>query len=75
MLSPVLVVEQRTATIEGMSCSDCEQQVETALADLSGILQVRAHAGSDTVKLLLTDDYIHEDFRKAVQQAGFDVKG
>lgn len=58
-------------SVEGMSCGGCEQSVETAVSEVSGVRDVTADAESGTVTV--DGDADEESLREAVSDAGFDV--
>jgi copper chaperone len=48
--------KKETLTVKGMSCSHCEQSVEEGLADIDGILKVKADADANSVDVFYKSD-------------------
>lgn len=48
--------KQEKITVKGMTCSHCEQSVEKGLADVDGILKVKADADADSVVIFYKGD-------------------
>lgn len=61
-----------TLTVEGMSCSGCEQSVETALTKVPGVRNATADADSGTVTV--DGDADAATLREAVSAAGFEAR-
>lgn len=61
-----------TLTVEGMSCSGCEQSVETAVSKVAGVRNVTADADAGTVTV--DGDADEETLREAVSEAGFEAR-
>jgi len=67
-------VEKVTFPIQGMSCASCVNKVEKALGSLKGVAQVNVNFAIERASI----EYIPElvtirDFKKAVQEAGYQV--
>lgn len=56
-------------TVEGMSCGGCEENVENALRDLSGVTD--AEADNETGNVTVEGEAADEDIVAAVEDAGF----
>ncbi|WP_435344904.1 heavy-metal-associated domain-containing protein [Haloarchaeobius sp. HRN-SO-5] len=58
-----------TITVEGMSCGHCEQTVEEALRDVSGVTE--ATADRDAERASIDGDAEAEALVRAVEDAGY----
>lgn len=58
-----------TITVEGMSCDHCEQTVEEAVQDVSGVITVTADSEADRVEI--DGDADLEDVVRAIEDAGY----
>lgn len=69
-LSPI--VTERTVSVEGMSCTGCEQTVEERLEAIDGVESATADHESGTVDLTYDDDAVSsDDIEHAVDDAGY----
>jgi len=59
-------------TIEGMSCGHCEQTVEEALRDVSGVTD--ANADHETGQASVDGDTDRTALVQAVEEAGYTVQ-
>jgi len=66
-------MQRETLSVSGMSCTGCEQNVESALQHLDGVTRVDADHGDDTVKVVVDDDVSEADLQAAVKDAGYEV--
>lgn len=66
-------MQRQTISITGMSCTGCEQRVETALQNLDGVSQVDADHEANTVELVMAGDASDGDVRRALEATGYDV--
>jgi len=57
-------------TVTGMSCTGCEQNVESAVSELDGVTGVEADHESDRV--VIDGSVSDADARAAVEEAGYD---
>lgn len=48
--------KKETLKVTGMSCSHCEQSVEQGLADIGGVLKVKADADANLVDVFYKGD-------------------
>ena len=64
---------KQTVEISGMSCSHCQATVRKALSAIAGAKNVEVDLSSGIATL--EGDVPHELIRKAIEEAGFDVKG
>lgn len=58
-----------TITVEGMSCGGCEQSVEEALEDVSGVTD--ADADRESEQATVEGEAPTDDLVSAVEDAGF----
>ncbi|GAA0272982.1 heavy-metal-associated domain-containing protein [Halobacterium noricense] len=66
-------MKRETLTVTGMSCTGCEQNVENALENISGVTRVDADNEGDTVEVVVEDDVSDDDLHAAIERAGYDV--
>lgn len=64
---------EETISVEGMSCSNCEQAVETAVAALEGAEAVDADNATGTVEI--DGEVDPTDVADAIEEAGYVVLG
>ena len=48
--------KKEALAVQGMSCSHCEQSVEKGLADIDGVVKVKADAEGDVVEVFYKGD-------------------
>jgi copper chaperone CopZ len=48
--------KKKTLIVKGMSCSHCEESVEKGLAEIDGIVKVRADSNADLVTIFHKGD-------------------
>ena len=60
-----------TITVEGMSCEHCEQTVEEALQDISGVSDVRADHEAESATI--EGDPDSDAIVRAVEDAGYEA--
>lgn len=65
-------MEQYELTVEGMSCSGCEDRVTTAAKNVEGVRRAEADHESDRVELT-ADAGLEDEIRRAIHDAGYDV--
>ena len=61
----------RTITVEGMTCEHCEEAVETALEEVSGVTE--AAADRDSESATVEGSAADEDLIEAVEAAGYEA--
>lgn len=66
-------MKRETLDVTGMSCTGCEQNVESALQKLDGVTRVDADHEGDTVEVVVEDNVPDDDLRATIEQAGYDV--
>jgi uncharacterized protein len=63
-------------TVDGMSCSSCEQRIEKAVRRLDGVSAVRASASISEVKVTFAPDVVDQGaISTAIDGAGYQVRG
>jgi len=67
--------KEMVLNVSGMTCGSCENRVSTELRKLKGVKDVKASHSENTVRLVLDDEHASdEEFKKAIKEAGFEVK-
>ncbi len=68
------MTEQITLDIEGMSCSGCCNSVENTLSNLEGVTQAEVDLDNGSASVSYDPDKVTiDDFRNAVDEAGYEV--
>lgn len=68
------MTEQRTITVDGMTCGACEQSVQSALTQLEGVQHVTADHTNRAVDVRFDGIVVGEDaIRDQIRQAGYIV--
>ena len=67
--------KEKTITIEGMMCGHCENAVKTALEAIPEVEEAEASHESGTAVVTLKADVADSVLQKAVEGAGYTVKG
>lgn len=65
-------MEEFEFTVEGMSCSGCEERVTNATESVDGVRRVDADHEADSVEVTATDD-VEDEVQQAIHDAGYDV--
>jgi sulfite exporter TauE/SafE/copper chaperone CopZ len=66
--------EKKNFSIEGMTCTGCEQRIESKLRSANGILAVRANFSASTVKVSYYADVISERaIQRLIESEGYRV--
>ena len=66
-------MKRETIAVNGMSCTGCEQNVESVLTNLEGVTRVEADHEGETVEVVVDESVADEDVHAAIEQAGYDV--
>ena len=66
-------MKRETIAVTGMSCTGCEQNVQSALTNLEGVSRVEADHEGGTVEVVADENVTDEDVHAAIEQAGYDV--
>lgn len=64
----------KTLNVEGMSCMHCVKKVETALKDVKGVKSVKVSLEDKIAEVTLKEDVDLSVLKKAVEDAGYEVK-
>ena len=64
----------KTLNVEGMSCMHCVKKVETALKGVKGVKSVKVNLENKTAEVTLKEDMDLNVLKKAVEDAGYEVK-
>lgn len=65
-------MEEYKLTVEGMSCSGCEERVQDAVSGVEGVHRVTADRETNTVEITAEDD-TEDAVRNAIYSAGYDI--
>lgn len=65
-------MEQYELTVEGMSCTGCEETVSHAVGRVEGVRRVNADHETGRVEVT-ADDGTEADVRDAIHAAGYDL--
>jgi len=65
-------MEQYELTVEGMSCTGCEERVTTAVKQIEGIHRVDADHETNNVEIT-ADEGTEDAVRDAIYDAGYDI--
>jgi copper chaperone len=63
----------RTLSVTGMSCTGCEDAVEQALGELSGVTSVSADHDADTVTVETDGEVDENELATAIVDAGYEL--
>ncbi len=61
--------------IDGMSCSHCENHIEKTLSNLDQKMKIKASAKEKSAEILSDKDITENEFKAAVESAGYIFKG
>lgn len=64
----------KTLNVEGMSCMHCVKKVETALKEIKGVKSVNVSLENKTAEVTLKEDVDNSILKKAIEDAGYEVK-
>lgn len=68
-------MEQKTFSIEGMSCGHCEKAVTGALLEINGVEKAEANAAAGTADVSFDPALTNETAMKtAIEDQGYEVK-
>jgi copper chaperone len=67
------MVERRTITVEGMSCTGCEQNVTSALTNVEEVRRVEADHETGEVEVVVSGEMDEDTLAGAIHDAGYDV--
>jgi copper chaperone len=67
-------VKQLTLEVSGMSCTGCEERIQTALARLEGVLRSQADHQAGKVQVVVDPGRASEEaVRRSIEKAGYGV--
>ena len=66
-------MERKSLTVTGMSCTGCEQNVESALQNLDGVTRVEADHEGETVEVVVDEGVSDDEVAAAIEDAGYEV--
>lgn len=64
----------RTISVEGMMCEHCVAHVKKALETVEGVAQAAVSLADKQAVVTLTQEVANGDLKKAVTDAGYEVK-
>lgn len=68
------MVEERTITVQGMTCGGCEQSIQKALSRLDGVEDARASHEDGTVTVRFDSGRVDDDaLAGRIRAAGYEV--
>ncbi len=65
--------QSRTLKIEGMHCASCVSTVQQSLEKMDGVQQVTVNLATESAQVRYSGSVAPEDFRKAVERAGYEL--
>lgn len=66
---------EKTLKIEGMMCAHCQKHVHDALAKMDGVTDVTVDLEGGKANVKATHDIPEADFRKVIEDAGYELVG
>ena len=66
---------EKTLKIEGMMCAHCQKHVHDALAKMDGVTDVTVDLEGGKADVKATHDIPEADFRKVIEDAGYELVG
>ncbi|WP_442766206.1 heavy metal translocating P-type ATPase [Mitsuokella multacida] len=66
---------EKTLKIEGMMCAHCQKHVHDALAKMDGVTDVTVDLEGGKADVKATHDISEADFRKVIEEAGYELVG
>ncbi|MCI6611559.1 heavy metal translocating P-type ATPase [Mitsuokella jalaludinii] len=66
---------EKTLKIEGMMCAHCQKHVHDALAKMDGVTDVTVDLEGGKADVKATHDISEDDFRKVIEDAGYEFVG
>lgn len=66
---------EKTLKIEGMMCAHCQKHVHDALAKMDGVTDVTVDLEGGKADVKATHDIPEADFRKVIEEAGYELVG
>ena len=69
------IIMEKTLKIEGMMCAHCQKHVHDALAKMDGVTDVTVDLEGGKADVKATHDISEDDFRKVIEDAGYELVG
>ena len=69
------ITMEKTLKIEGMMCAHCQKHVHDALAKMDGVTDVTVDLEGGKADVKATHDISEADFRKVIEDAGYELVG
>ena len=69
------ITMEKTLKIEGMMCAHCQKHVHDALAKMDGVTDVTVDLEGGKADVKATHDISEDDFRKVIEDAGYELVG
>lgn len=66
---------EKTLTIKGMMCAHCQKHVHDALAKMDGVTDVTVDLEGGKANVKASREIPQEDFRKVIEEAGYELVG
>lgn len=66
---------EKTLTIKGMMCAHCQKHVHDALAKMDGVTDVTVDLEGGKADVKASREIPQEDFRKVIEEAGYELVG
>ena len=67
-------MKQMELNVSGMSCTGCEQRIQTSLSRLDGVVRSKADHRTGLVRVVINPAKANEDaVRASIEQAGYGV--
>ncbi|MGO5131063.1 heavy metal translocating P-type ATPase [Mitsuokella jalaludinii] len=66
---------EKTLTIKGMMCAHCQKHVHDALAKMDGVTAVTVDLEGGKADVKASREISQEDFRKVIEEAGYELVG
>lgn len=70
-----VITMEKTLKIEGMMCAHCQKHVHDALAKMDGVTDVTVDLEGGRADVKATHDIPEADFRKVIEDAGYELVG
>lgn len=69
------ITMEKTLKIEGMMCAHCQKHIHDALAKMDGVTDVTVDLEGGKADVKATHDIPEADFRKVIEDAGYELVG
>ncbi|MBP8083439.1 MAG: heavy-metal-associated domain-containing protein [Spirochaetes bacterium] len=68
-------MKKYTILIDGMSCAHCENHIEKEILRLDSRMKIKASAKNKSAEILSEKDLTENEFKTAVESAGYIFRG